>query len=182
VVSVTVPTACLFCGLELSDETRTQEHVFPRWLQERCGIANQTLTLANGTELRYSQLLVPACAECNGAHGSELEARVAEGRATEQDMWLWMLKIQLGTFYWESGRPFARDRRQPEHGQPIFPLDVIDITYFHTMFAALRGGGATFDPTPSGTLVCFDDRGGGSTTPTGSSRIPAPGRTSTARA
>ena len=160
-MSVAVPTACLFCGLDLTDETRTQEHVFPRWLQARCDIADETLTLANGTGLKYSQLLVPACAECNGIHASQLEQRVADGSASAQDMWLWMLKIQLGVFYWESGHPLARDRRQPEHDQPIFPLDAIDLHYFQTLFAALKGAGATFEPSPSGTLLHFDDPAGG---------------------
>ena len=82
---------------------------------------------------------------------------MSAGTASEQDMWLWMLKIQIGTFYWESGKPKARDRRKSEHREPIFPLDAIDIIYFHTLFAALRDG-ATFDPTPSGTLLSFPDR------------------------
>lgn len=137
------------------------EHVLPKWLQDRCGIANETIELANGTELKYSRLLVPACADCNNIDGGQLEERVANRTASCEDMWVWMLKIQLGIFYWESGRPLERDRRKPEHAQPIFPLDVIDLGYFQTMFNALKGTGATFDPEPSGTLLSFDDPVGG---------------------
>lgn len=160
-VAVVVPTACLFCGLELDDDSRTMEHVFPKWLQQRCDIADETIVLANGTELKYARLLVPACGECNNIDGGHLEERVADGSASTQDMWIWMLKIQLGIYYWESGRPLERDRRLEGHDQPIFPLDAIDLAYFHTMFGALKGGGATFDPTPSGTLLAFDDPVGG---------------------
>jgi hypothetical protein len=160
-VAVAVPTSCLFCGTELNDENRTQEHVFPRWLQTRHGLTNQTIVLANDTDLKYSQLLVPACAACNGVHASQLEGRVADGSASEQDMWLWMLKIQLGTFYWESGRPLSRDARQTEHGHPIFPLDAVDLSYFQKLFSALKSPAATFEPSPSGTLLAFDDPVGG---------------------
>lgn len=160
-MAVTLPTACLFCGADLTDENRTQEHVFPHWLQLRYDLANQTIALANDTDLKYAQLLVPACRECNGVHASQLEGRVADGSASDQDMWLWMLKMQLGTFYWESGRPLSRDRRQPEHGEAIFPLDAIDLSYFHTVFSAIKGDGATFEPSPSGTLLRFDDPVGG---------------------
>lgn len=59
--------------------------------------------------------------------------------------------------YWESGRPLSRDRRRPEHGEPIFPLDAIDLGYFQTLFSALKNAEATFDPSPSGTLLRFKD-------------------------
>jgi len=155
-VTLAEPTECLFCGVTLTDETATRAHVFPRWLQDRCGIANLELDLANETPVRYAQLLAPACRDCNNVHAGQLEARVSDGTASPQDMWLWMLKIQMGTFYWESGKPKSRDRRSSDNAQPIFPLDVIDITYFQTLFTALRDG-ATFDPTPSGTLLRFPD-------------------------
>lgn len=158
-MSLTEPSECLFCGVVLSAETATREHVFPRWLQDRCGIANLELDLVNETPVKYSQLLVPACRECNNVHAGQLEARVSQGVATDQEMWLWMLKIQMGVYYWESGKPRSRDARDPDHGEPIFPLDAIDISYFQTVFAALKDG-ATFDPSPSGTVLSFPDAGG----------------------
>ncbi len=156
-MAVADPNHCLFCGVELTAATRTQEHVFPRWLQERCAIANSRLDLANATAVRYSQLVVPACEACNGIEASQLERRVASDAATAQDTWLWMLKIQLGIRYWESGKPFSRDRRSDEHDQAIVSIDTIDLDYFRTIFSALKGTGATFDPEPSGSLWSFPD-------------------------
>jgi hypothetical protein len=156
----TPPVACLFCGEPLSDSNRTAEDVFPKWLQQRYGVASHELELANHTTLRYSQLLVPACATCNNVHASQLEGRVSRGTASLQEMWLWMLKIQLGIYYWESGKPLSRDRRSPDHGEPISSLDLINLSYFHTLFSGLKRG-ATFDPSPSGTILHFPNAASG---------------------
>jgi hypothetical protein len=45
-------------------------------LQERFGLANQHLTLLNGTLIPYRQLTVPCCQTCNNVHLSKLEKRV----------------------------------------------------------------------------------------------------------
>jgi hypothetical protein len=71
-MGVNAPTSCLFCGLALTEATRTREHVFPRWIQERYSLATLDLELANGTYARYSDLVVPACSDCNGIHASQL--------------------------------------------------------------------------------------------------------------
>lgn len=61
---------CVFCGEDLAFAGRTMEDVFPKWLQREYGLADQNLVLINGTTARYSQLTVPACAQCNNVHGS----------------------------------------------------------------------------------------------------------------
>jgi len=66
---------CFYCG-GLLRGNRTREHVFPRWLQERFGLANQHLTLLNGTLIPYRQLTVPCCQTCNNVYLSKLEKRV----------------------------------------------------------------------------------------------------------
>jgi hypothetical protein len=159
-VAIEAPLHCLFCGVGLTEGTRTREDVFPRWLQKHCGIAHSELELANGTTVRYSDLLVPACARCNGVHASRLEQKVAEGTASPQDMWLWMLKILLGIWYWESGKPLSRDQRSEDHHKPISQLEMINLDYFQKLFAALKNN-ATFDPSPSGTLLSFRNQRGG---------------------
>lgn len=156
-MTVAAPIKCLFCNVELSASNRTKEHVFPRWLQQRYDIAKCELELLNGTAARYDQLLVPACRECNNIHAGQLEARIAEGTASSQDMWLWMLKIHLGLLYWESGKPMTQDRRMPESAQPVFPLESIELGLFQSMFSALKGSGATFNPDPIGTILSFPD-------------------------
>lgn len=147
---ITTPTECLFCGATPSE--LTQEDVFPKWLQREVGIARERLTLINGSSVRYQQLLVPACQPCNNVHASQLEQRVEQGVATEQDMYVWLLKLQLGTMYWETGKPISQDGRDPLHGLPIMDRSVFDITYLHGLFQALRHPDGHFVPDPLGSV------------------------------
>lgn len=59
---------CFLCGTDLMLAGNTDEHVIPKWAQRRYDLWNQTVTLLNGTGLKYSQLTVPckSPAECHG--------------------------------------------------------------------------------------------------------------------
>lgn len=149
---------CLFCGLALTEATRTREHVFPRWLQEEYGLGDQELVLMNGSSVRYSQLLVPACAECNNVHASQLEVRVQRDQASLQDMYVWLLKLQLGVMHWETAHPASRDRRQPESELPIVPSDAFDVGFLHSLFDVLKRPDPQFAPDPLGSVFCFTAR------------------------
>ncbi len=146
---------CLFCGLALTEENRTREHVFPRWLQEEYGLANQELVLLNGSSVRYSKLLVPACAECNNVHASQLELRIQRDQASRQDMYVWLLKLQLGVMHWETAHPASQDRRLPEAELPIVPSDAFDIGFLHALFDVLKRPAPQFAPNPLGSVFCF---------------------------
>ena len=50
---------CFYCGKKL--RSRTDEHVFPLWLQRRFELQNQMIYLLNGTAIKCSQLKVPCC-------------------------------------------------------------------------------------------------------------------------
>ena len=57
---------CFMCR-ELIDETnKTDEHVFPKWLQRKYNLWNQQLTLPNNQPFAYKNMLVPCCGTCNG--------------------------------------------------------------------------------------------------------------------
>jgi hypothetical protein len=154
-IAIEILGHCLFCGLELSPESRTMEDVFPKWLQREYGLVNEQLTLLNGTGVTYSQLVVPACSDCNNVHASQLEQRVKEDRATAQDMWIWLLKLQLGTMHWETSKPAARDRRDPAAEQPILSGDAFDVGFLHTLFDVLKRPDPQFAPDPLGSVFCF---------------------------
>src|SRR5713226_5139659 len=64
---------CFLCGRRLSPKNRSDEHVFPKWLQSRFSLWNQTLTLLNGTHIPYRSLTIPCCIECNTLHLSLIE-------------------------------------------------------------------------------------------------------------
>jgi hypothetical protein len=121
---------CFYCGAKL--RARTEEHVFPLWLQKRFQLQHQTITLLNRTTIKYSRLKVPCCRKCNNEHLSGLETRVKRclrmppsklTRRQQTDLFTWACKILLGILYKE--RLLPHDRREPNKG-PILPENLHD--------------------------------------------------------
>lgn len=148
-------SSCLFCG-QATDEPETDEDVFPKWLQRECSLVDKQVVLLNGTAVRYPQLTVPACQPCNNVHASQLEQRVREGRASDQDMWIWLLKIQLGMMWWETSARANRDLRHPDSQRPILPSDAMDFRFLCALFDALKNPSPQFAPNPMGSVFSFD--------------------------
>lgn len=44
---------CFLCGRDFSTITRTDEHIFPKWLQHRFDLWNESLHLLNGSLITY---------------------------------------------------------------------------------------------------------------------------------
>lgn len=147
--------SCLFCGQSFDAVERTLEDVFPKWLQAEYDLAREKLVLLNGTSVTYSQLRVPACSPCNNVHASQLEQRIKENRASDQDMYVWLLKLQLGTMHWETSKPRAQDRRLDASRVPILPGDAFDIAFLHALFDVLKRPDPQFAPNPLGSVFCF---------------------------
>jgi hypothetical protein len=111
---------CFLCGASLTDEIRSDEHVFPKWLQHQFGLWNSSLTLLNRTTIPYRQLTIPCCKICNNEHLSALEDRIkrgifskngSPGLPSPQDVFLWTAKILIGIIYRELILPL--NRRDP---------------------------------------------------------------------
>lgn len=75
-------TKCVMCRDELTKDTKSVEHIYPKWLQERYGLWDKTMTLPNGSQTPYRQLTVPCCKECNGGVMAEREKLIQQ--ASEQ--------------------------------------------------------------------------------------------------
>jgi hypothetical protein len=105
--------------------------------------------------VRYSRLVVPACRDCNNTHASQLEQRIKDGNASSQDVWIWMLKIQLGVLYYETGTPWRLDRRTPEALVPVIDSTDFDLAFLHGLFGALRRPDPQFAPDPLGSVFEF---------------------------
>lgn len=60
----------------MRSSSHTDEHIFPKWLQNRFQLWNQNLILINRTNIRYRQLKVPCCRFCNNDHLSGIENRI----------------------------------------------------------------------------------------------------------
>jgi hypothetical protein len=116
---------CFYCG-KLFRSERSREHVFPEWLQNQFGLADQMLTLLNRTMIPYRSLKVPCCRICNNVHLSQLENRVKrllfeqtveEARDHLDQIFIWVTKILLAIVYAERLLPFSR--RHPSGNFPI---------------------------------------------------------------
>lgn len=137
--------ACFLCGVTLTADSRSEEHVFPRWLQDRFGIRDKTLTLLNGTTIPYRQLVVPCCNPCNTKYLSQLENRVSgslfarngsPGLPSLHDLYLWVSKIFFGILYREILLPL--ERRNPEGDSIVDPTAMQMYRMVHFFLQSVR--------------------------------------------
>lgn len=101
---------CFLCADELSTGNSTEEHVFPKWLQNKYDLWDQELVLLNGTSIKYKDIKIPCCYDCNNNLLAELEnkIRIASEDGFEtfikvscHDVFRWISKIFLGIIYKE---------------------------------------------------------------------------------
>src|SRR5437868_5625128 len=69
-------TTCFLCADPLTGQTRTDEHVIPKWVQQKYDLWNESLGLLNDSSIQYRQLTVPCCKRCNNETLSRLESTV----------------------------------------------------------------------------------------------------------
>lgn len=131
---------CFLCGRRLARTHGTEEHVFPRWIQERFGLWNQHLGLLNGTLIPYRQLTIPCCAQCNNEDLSRLEntMRTAVEQGVEAvralpplTLFQWMGKIYYGLLYKEH---FLRRQRSGRTKTKIVSRDMLECFKLHHFF------------------------------------------------
>ena len=82
---------CFVCG-KTAD---TVEHLFPKWLQRKFNLWDESLIIPNKTSITYKALTVPCCKKCNNEVFSELERKISSGKETERDIWRWANKIHF---------------------------------------------------------------------------------------
>jgi hypothetical protein len=99
---------CFSCGKELQAENRSKEDVIPLWLQRAFGLGDMELVLPNGTFIRYRQLKIPCCKNCNNQHLAVIEKRVSTAvssgfeavkKLPDAVLYQWLAKIFLGLLY-----------------------------------------------------------------------------------
>jgi hypothetical protein len=138
------PSTCFLCSAPLRSKNRSDEHVFPKWLQNRFNLWNQRLDLINQTSIPYKQLTIPCCKTCNNEHLSKLEnimrEAVAQGpQAVDQlppaTVYMWLSKIFYGILYRES--LLRADRRRGK--RPIVPKEVLaELRLHHDFMQGIR--------------------------------------------
>lgn len=121
------------------------EHVFPRWLQKRYGLWDQSLTLLNGTHYFYRNLRIPACKDCNTRVLGKTEACVSKMDEKSVSNWSiadsyeigrWLAKILLGILFKETS--LLRDRSSPELGTILCPSVMSEMMLLHLLVQSWR--------------------------------------------
>lgn len=64
---------CFICGVRPEDALFNDEHILPAWLLRKYNLHDKSVTLPNGTQLRYGGFTVPCCAQCNSLMGEQFE-------------------------------------------------------------------------------------------------------------
>lgn len=144
---------CMFSG-EAAD---SKEHIIPGWMQRRFGLANQTHVLPNGTKIRYALATIPVATAHNAKFG-EVETRIAEGRASDLDVYLWAFKIHIGLIHRNSN--LKVDIKSPLSPK-FWSLNSFsdEIWLFQQLYKVWAAGGS-IEPNPFGSVIrvkAFDD-------------------------
>ena len=68
---------CFICGVEINDNNRNQEHIFPNWILRQFDLHGKQITLPNLSNFKYDQYVIPCCADCNTLMGKVFEEKIA---------------------------------------------------------------------------------------------------------
>ena len=152
---------CFLCGKKLNSQNQSDEHVFPKWLQERFNLWDKELILLNGTSIPYRQLKIPCCKTCNGEYLSTIERRVCEASKSnaqevrglgKEVLFQWLGKIFYGLLYKEFLLPLKRSK--PSEG-PIVPENLLEKYKLHHLFLQSTRLSMDFNQFPASIFV-FD--------------------------
>ncbi len=119
---------CFLCGHELTVDNQTEEHVYPKWLQNMFDLWNKELVLLNGTSIKYRHLKIPCCTACNGRMSELFEKpieRSVNGGYDEfigldrNTTFLWLNKLSYGMLFKELSLDLSR--KEPERGKIFSP-------------------------------------------------------------
>lgn len=132
---------CFLCGRRLtkkrgSKQQDTGEDVFPKWMQADFDLAELKVPLNDGSQRKYSEILIPSCARCNNEFLSRFEERIARAlrggferfsHLRKADIFLWCAKIYYGIVHLEVN---PRDVRTKEALQPISSPSLLEDVRF----------------------------------------------------
>ncbi|WP_316570413.1 hypothetical protein [Neobacillus sp. YIM B06451] len=146
---------CFLCGVKLTLENETEEHIFPKWLQHRFNLWNQTVSLLNGTRIPYRMLKIPCCSICNGIHLSNLENIIRNGVESGFDEFIkidklfifqWIVKIFYGLLFKELSLNI--DRGDSSKGTITTPELLDSYSMTHTFLQSVRTPVEFYDFVP----------------------------------
>lgn len=150
---------CFLCGELLTDDNRSKEHVYPKWLQNKFNLWNASLILLNNTPIRYKDLSIPCCKRCNGIMSNKIEKTVqhlVDGgydafiECNKEIVFQWLTKISYGILFKELSLKF--DRSNPD-SEPIFDPEDMKERKMQYMFLKSIINETTFHNKPYSIFV-----------------------------
>lgn len=135
---------CFLCWSELTNENRTDEHVFPKWMQDRFSLFNQPLTLPNKTWIPYRMIRIPCCGKCNNEALSRLEQKMSGAiqvgfdeftdLISKKELFLWLQCLFYKTLYKDMSLLVDRSDRGPKI---VSPEDLATLRLSHAFLRAI---------------------------------------------
>jgi hypothetical protein len=154
-------THCSLCGRRFSKSVaRTEEHIFPGWLQHHHNLWAQRLTIPNLIGKTYKTVKIPLCQKCNNDRFGQVEARVSEALVANAPYAAAvalpdeLFAAWLGKIFWllaKKGNSVVdfRTRNQTPPDQ-IIPNWTVDHIHYVGLFERAYA-------TEKGMLTCFAD-------------------------
>lgn len=102
---------CFICFCGLNDTNLSKEHIVPKWLFKKFNHTQDGLKLGNNSNLKYSNLTIPACQNCNNVILNDIEKDFRlileenfKDLTFEDELTIaqWSLKIMLATILKET--------------------------------------------------------------------------------
>lgn len=123
---------CFICGTTLNQKNKSEEHIYPLWLQKKFNLQNLHLVLLNKTDIKYKNLKIPCCKKCNNFYNKKTEDPIKKAlelgydefvKLNEKTIITWVNKIAYGTLYKEA---FLKLDRKSEGQTSIIKKDFFD--------------------------------------------------------
>ena len=135
---------CFLCGHTLENE-KTNEHIFPKWIQQKYHLQNQKLFLLNRTKIPYRKLTIPCCPSCNTQYLSRVEnvfkqyfeKGFSEFKGLDKlTIFQWIAKILYGLLFKELS--LRLERSDPTQGFITDPELLQELRTLHTFLQSIR--------------------------------------------
>jgi hypothetical protein len=157
--------SCFLCGKKC--DSKTAEHIFPKWLQHKYNLWDKKLKISNGTTIPYRNLTVPCCAICNNEHLSQMEERFKKllnksfqdlSFDDEKTIFQWTGKILYATRYKELS--LLIDRTKPNIGNILTTIELESYSSLHLFLQSIRYKTEFNEPKPWSIFIfnCKDDK------------------------
>ena len=142
---------CFLCGCEFTTQNpKTEEHVFPKWLQREYNLWDERINLLNNTAtcdsaIQYKNYKIPCCRSCNGIYLQQLENEIREKALQGYDAFIkledikifqWIAKIYYGIYFKELF--LKSDRKNKDSENILTPNFMERFRMLHSFLQSVR--------------------------------------------